>query len=137
MGVVPEHNHGISPLSTTLPLLNLRLIAMLLVVAGAASQVEAGQPVARQTFSIRVPGRVQLTVEGQHAGGSLDAVRVNATERVEVIVERRAVESDPIVPVLRSSLTNPKTSFALNPRLIPNDGIEGVRQSVLITVVPH
>jgi len=111
-------------------------LAVMALMAGENPQVRAGQPQARQTFSIRVPGKVNVETIERRDDGTPAAVRITATERVQVTVEHQPAVSSKPVPVLRSRLTLPGDSLTVPATEQPLDAKHGIRSTVIITVVP-
>jgi hypothetical protein len=112
------------------------VLPALAALAGTASEGQAGPPQAHQTFSIRVPGRVEVKSAGPRADGTPATIRVTATERVDVVVERRSAASAKVVPVLRSRLTTAEDSFTFPAAENWFDTTENPRSTVIITIVP-
>ena len=112
------------------------VLPALVAQAGTTHEAHAGQPQARQTFSIRVPGKVEVTSAGRRADGTPATIRVTGTERVEVIVERRSAAPSVVVPVLRSRLTMADDTLTIPATDMPFGIPENARSTVIVTIVP-
>ena len=113
----------------------LRLLFVLPALLATTSETHAGQPQSRQTFSIRVPGKVEVASAGRRADGTPATIRVTASERVEVIVERQSAASSTVVPVLRSRLSMADDSLTIPTADTSFDSTGNARSTVIVTIV--
>lgn len=112
------------------------VLPVLVALVRTTPEAQAGPPPARQTFSIRVPGKVDVASIGRRTDGTPATIRVTASERVEVIVERRPTATSPAVPVLRSRLTAHDDSLTFPAAGMSFDTPENARSTVIVTIVP-
>lgn len=115
--------------------LQIVLSAFAALVATVAV-AQAGQPQARQSFSIRVSGQIEVASLGRRADGLPSTIRVTSTEQVEVSVERRPVVSSATVPMLRSRLTTPYETLNFSAADMAFDSPGSTRSTVIVTIVP-
>ncbi len=123
-------------MARALRLLLLVLLTML-AVYGTCRTAQAALPQGRQSFSIRVAGKIEVVSVGRQADGSAASLRVTSSERVEVRVERRP--SDPSVAAVsmqRFQLTTPNASLNIPAADITIKGTANSQSSVIVTIVP-
>lgn len=114
----------------------LIVLPTMAALIGTVAAAQAGQPQARQSFSVRVPGKVEVASLGRRTDGSPSTIRVTSSERVEVRVERRPATSSAAVPMLQSRLTTPDDSLTFPTADMVFDSTGNTRTTVIVTVVP-
>jgi hypothetical protein len=121
---------------TRLPRRLTIVLPVLATVVGLALDADGRQPLARQTFSIHVPGKVEVKSVGRQPDGTPATIRVTGSERVEVVVERRSPASSKMVPVLRSRITGAGDSLTIPAMDVPLNTPGDARPTVILTIVP-